>query len=297
MNIQAWWIAVRPKTLIVSIAPVFLGVALAYNDNPNQVNWIIGLLTLIAAVLIQIGTNLVNDVYDFIKGADNHDRLGPMRVTQSGLLSEKKVKKGAFLCFFLALLIGIYLVYQGGLIILLIGSFALISGYCYTAGPYPLAYNGLGDLFVFIFFGLIAVPGTYYLQSGILFSTESILIGSAIGFIAVAILCINNIRDIESDKKAGKKTLAVRFGRKAIILLYDLMIFLPYICISMLFFNKNGLFFFDLTLCLLLLSVPVAISLIIDIHNQHNKELNNILIRTALFMRIYFMLLMVGIVL
>tara|TARA_Y100001960_G_scaffold330310_1_gene424013 strand:- start:3202 stop:4095 length:894 start_codon:yes stop_codon:yes gene_type:complete len=297
MNIQAWWIAVRPKTLIVSIAPVFLGVALAYNDNPNQVNWIIGLLTLIAAVLIQIGTNLVNDVYDFIKGADNHDRLGPMRVTQSGLLSEKKVKKGAFLCFFLALLIGIYLVYQGGLIILLIGSFALISGYCYTAGPYPLAYNGLGDLFVFIFFGLIAVPGTYYLQSGILFSTESILIGSAIGFIAVAILCINNIRDIESDKKVGKKTLAVRFGKKPIIFLYDLMILLPYICIGILFFNKNGLFFFDLTLYLLLLSVPVAISLIIDIHNKQNKELNNILIRTALFMRIYFMLLIIGIVL
>ena len=297
MNIQAWWIAFRPKTLIVSIAPVFLGVALAYHDNPNQVNWVIGILTLMASVLIQIGTNLVNDVYDFIKGADDKDRLGPMRVTQSGLLSEKKVKNGAFLCFFLALLIGVYLVYQGGVPILLIGSFAIISGYCYTAGPYPLGYNGLGDIFVFIFFGLIAVPGTYYLQSGILFSKESILIGSTIGFIAVAILCVNNIRDIESDKKAGKKTLAVRFGRKAIILLYDLMIFLPYICISMLFFNKNGLFFFDLTLCLLLLSVPVAISLIIDIHNQHNKELNNILIRTALFMRMYFMLLMVGIVL
>ena len=297
MNIQSWWIAFRPKTLIVSIAPVFLGVALAYHDNPNQVNWFIGILTLIASVLIQIGTNLVNDVYDFIKGADDNDRLGPMRVTQSGLLSEKEVKNGAILCFFLALLIGVYLVYQGGLVILLIGSFAIISGYCYTAGPYPLGYNGLGDIFVFIFFGLIAVPGTYYLQSGILFSKESILIGSTIGFIAVAILCVNNIRDIESDKKAGKKTLAVRFGRKAIILLYDLMIFLPYICISMLFFNKNGLFFFDLTLCLLLLSVPVAISLIIDIHNQHNKELNNILIRTALFMRMYFMLLMVGIVL
>ena len=297
MNIQAWWIAFRPKTLIVSIAPVFLGVALAYHDNPNQVNWVIGILTLMASVLIQIGTNLVNDVYDFIKGADDSDRLGPMRVTQSGLLSGKEVKNGAFLCFFLALLIGIYLVYQGGLVILLIGSFAIISGYCYTAGPYPLGYNGLGDIFVFIFFGLIAVPGTYYLQSGILFSKESILIGSAIGFIAVAILCINNIRDIESDKKAGKKTVAVRFGRKAIILLYDLMIVFPYICISILFFNKNGLFFFDLTLCLLLLSVPVAISLIIDIHNKHNKELNNILIRTALFMRMYFMLLMVGIVL
>ena len=109
MNVQAWWIAFRPKTLIVSIAPVFLGVALAYHDNSNQVNWVIGILTLMASVLIQIGTNLFNDVYDFIKGADDKDRLGPMRVTQSGLLSEKKVKNGAFLCFFLAILIGVYL--------------------------------------------------------------------------------------------------------------------------------------------------------------------------------------------
>ena len=199
--------------------------------------------------------------------------------------------------FFLALLIGIYLVYQGGLIILLIGSFALVSGYCYTAGPYPLGYNGFGDIFVFIFFGLIAVPGTYYLQSGNLFSKESILIGSAIGFIAVAILCVNNIRDIESDKKVGKKTLAVRFGKKPVIVLYDLMLLFPYLCISILFFSKNEMFFFDLSLCLILLSFPVAISLILDIHNKKNKELNIILIRTTLFMRIFFILLIIGIML
>ena len=295
MNIQAWWIAFRPQTLIVSIAPVLLGLALAYNDFKN-INWLIASLTLVAAVLIQIGTNLINDLYDFINGADNDDRLGPIRVTQSGLISQKKIKRGAFFCFFLALLIGGYLVYKGGIPILLIGSFALISGYCYTAGPYPLGYNGLGDIFVFIFFGLIAVPGTYYLQTQNLFNKEALLIGSAIGFIAVAILCVNNIRDIESDKKAGKKTLAVRFGRLSVIVLYDLMILFPYIAIGILFFSKDA-FFLDFSLCLLLLSLPIAIGLTIDIHKKKNKELNNILIRTSFFMRSFFMLLIIGIIL
>ena len=292
MNIQAWWIAFRPKTLIVSIAPVALGLALA-DHNGNFTSVLIGILTLCAAVLIQIGTNLINDVYDFLSGADTDNRLGPARAVQSGLLPVRKVKLGAYVCFLMALLIGAYLVYEGGIPILLIGSFALISGYCYTAGPYPLGYNGFGDLFVFIFFGLIATPGTYYLQTNILFDINAILIGSAIGFLAVAVLCVNNIRDINSDKKVGKKTLAVRFGFKPVIILYDLMIVLSYVSIGMLFFNEN--FVWSLSLFLLALTIPMAVNLLIDIHRKKGQELNGVLNKTIIFMRLFSFILIIGI--
>ena len=294
MNLQSWWIAARPKTLIVSIAPVLLGLALSLNNHFFS-SLVVGLLTLIAAILIQLGTNFINDLYDFLSGADDEHRLGPTRVVQAGLLSEQQIKLGALFCFMSSLLIGVYLVFIGGTPILLIGSFALISGYCYTAGPYPLAYNGLGEIFVFIFFGLIAVPGTYYLQSGILFDLDSILIGSSIGLIAVAILCVNNIRDINSDYNVGKKTLAVRFGRYPIIFMYDLMIFLPYLCILALF--NRSTFYWDLDILLTFLSLPIAIKLIVDIHTKHGKELNDVLIGTSNFMRVFFILLMLGILL
>ena len=297
MNINNWWIAFRPKTLIVSIAPVFLGLSLAFHNGYFN-SFFIGLFTLIAAILIQIGTNLINDLYDFLNGADNANRIGPVRVVQSGLLSESSVRLGAFLCFGLSLLIGIYLVFIGGIPILLIGSFAVLSGYCYTAGPYPLGYNGLGDIFVFIFFGLIAVPGTYYLQhlqKNMLFDIDSILIGSSIGFIAVAILCVNNIRDIISDSNVGKKTLAVRFGKKPIIFLYDAMLILPYVCIFLVFIRDN--FYWDLGLCLLLFSIPIAVKLIIDIHNKEGEDLNSVLIGTISFMKTFSMLLILGIIL
>ena len=294
MNIYTWWTACRPNTLIISIAPVLLGLSLSIHNN-NFSSILVALLTLIAAVLIQIGTNFINDLYDFISGADTENRLGPIRATQSGLLSKQEIKAGAFFCFILALIIGIYLVYIGGVPILIIGLLSLISGYCYTAGPYPLAYKGLGDIFVFIFFGLVAVPGTYYLQSNILFDINSILIGSSIGFMAVAILCVNNIRDIQSDSKVGKKTLAVRFGANKITILYDIMILASYLSIIILIFkegiyNQSGMF-------LLFLSFPIAIKLMIDIHQTSGKELNFILARTALLIRIFSILLIIGILL
>tara|TARA_B110000014_G_scaffold214486_1_gene167712 strand:+ start:1372 stop:2256 length:885 start_codon:yes stop_codon:yes gene_type:complete len=294
MDIQSWWIASRPKTLIVSISPVLLGLALSFN---NQVfsSIVVGILTLIAAILIQLGTNFINDLYDFLSGADDQNRLGPIRAVQAGLLSQRQVRLGAFLCFGMALLIGVYLVLIGGIPILLIGSFALISGYCYTAGPYPLGYHGLGDIFVFIFFGLIAVPGTYYLQSGVLFDIDSIIIGSSIGFISVAILCANNIRDVQSDSKVGKKTLAVRFGIYPVIIMYDLMIIFAYLCILVLL--SRPAFYWDLDLCLLFLSIPIAIKLMIDIHIKHGEALNTVLIGTSNFMRTFFLLLILGILL
>ena len=294
MNISAWWTAFRPNTLIVSIAPVFIGISLSIRDN-NFSSYFVAILTLLAAILIQIGTNLINDLYDYIKGADNKQRVGPIRATQSGLLSKNSIQKGAFFCFTLALLIGIYLVYIGGVPILVIGLLSLISGYCYTAGPYPLAYNGLGDIFVFIFFGLIAVPGTYYLQSNILFDINSILIGSSIGFLAVAVLCVNNIRDIESDSKVGKKTLAVRFGVTIITIVYDIMIISAYVSILIFMFIEGILT--QSSMFLLFLSLPIAIKLIVDIHKSHGQKLNLILFRTAILIRTFAILLIIGILL
>ena len=219
--------------------------------------------------------------------------MGPIRATQSGLLSKKQIKKGAFFCFLLSLITGIYLVYVGGTPILIIGLLSLISGYCYTAGPYPLAYNGLGDIFVFIFFGLIAVPGTYYLQSDILFDINSILIGASIGFLAVAVLCVNNIRDVQSDYKVGKKTLVVRFGVNKITILYDVMIMFSYLSI-LIFLFRQGIYN-ELGILLLFLSMPIAIKLIIDIHKTSGKELNVILYRTAILIRTFSILLILGI--
>ena len=294
MKIKSWLIAARLNTLIVSIAPVLLGIALSIEKNQFS-SFLVAFLTLLASILIQLGTNFINDLYDFLSGADDINRLGPQRAVQSGILTKNQMKLGAYLCFLLALIIGFYLVFVGGLPILIIGSFALISAYCYTAGPYPLGYNGLGDIFVFIFFGLIAVPGTYYLQSGKIFDFDSILIGSSIGFIAVAILCVNNIRDVETDVNVGKKTLAVRFGKFPIIILYDLMMILPYFFIIILL--NRSVFFMDYDLLLTFLSLPVAIKLIIDIHNKKDSQLNEVLFGTSNFLRLFFILLFIGIIL
>ncbi len=291
MNLQSLWIASRPKTLIVSIAPVLLGLALSLNKEVFT-SIFVALLTLFASIFIQLGTNYINDLYDYLSGADDENRLGPIRVVQAGLLSQSQIKKAALFSFGIALVIGIYLVFIGGIPILLIGSFALISGYCYTGGPYPLGYNGLGDIFVFIFYGLIAVPGTYYLQSGTL-DIDSIIVGSSIGFIAVAILCVNNIRDINTDQKVGKKTLAVRFGSNFVTILYDCMIIFPYVCVLLLLTRHH--FYLNLDLCLVFLSIPMAVKLIIDIHTKNGSDLNLVLYRTSNFMRLFFVLLLIGI--
>ena len=294
MKIKSWLIAARLNTLIVSIAPVLLGLALSFKKNQFS-SFHIGFLTLLASIFIQLGTNFINDLYDFISGADDENRLGPQRAVQSGLITKKQMKLGAYFCFICALLIGFYLVFIGGIPILIIGSLALISAYCYTAGPYPLGYNGLGDIFVFIFFGLIAVPGTFYLQTGIILDIESIIIGSSIGFIAVAILCVNNVRDIETDIKVGKKTLAVRFGKYPIIILYDLMMLLPFLCVILLLYSST--FIMDYDPLLVFLSLPVAIKLIVDMHNKVKEKLNEVLFGTSNFLRLFFILLLIGIIL
>jgi 1,4-dihydroxy-2-naphthoate octaprenyltransferase len=209
-TLKTWLLAIRPKTLPASVAPVIIGTAMAIGDG--IAHFPTALLCLCASLAIQIGTNLANDYYDFKKGTDTTERIGPIRVTQSGLIKPDIVKLAYIISFCIAGVLSIWLVYRGGWPIAVIGILAVLSGIFYTAGPCPLGYIGLGDLFVFIFFGPVAVGGTYYVQSYEM-NMAVVLSGLAPGFLSVAILSINNLRDIASDHKAGKNTLAVRFGR------------------------------------------------------------------------------------
>lgn len=209
-KIKTWILAGRPKTLPASILPVLMGTAMAYSNGVHH--FLSAFLALLAALLIQIGTNLVNDYADFKKGTDDEDRIGPMRVTQAGLVTPVQMRWAIGIIFSAAVLVSLYLVYRGGWPIIIIGIFCILSGIFYTAGPYPLGYLGLGDIFVLIFFGPVALAGTYYVQA-LTIDWVIIFAGFGPGFLSVAILTVNNLRDIEGDRKAGKKTLAVRFGR------------------------------------------------------------------------------------
>ena len=208
-QLKIWLLAIRPKTLWAAVSPVMIGTAMAYRDG--IADFPTAFIALCGAITIQIGTNLANDYFDFKKGADRNDRIGPLRVTQGGLLKPVVVKWAFIVFFFLAALIASVLVERGGWPIAVIGILSILSGIFYTAGPWPLGYLGLGEIFVLIFFGPVAVGGTYYIQS-LEINPAVILAGLGTGFLSMAILAVNNLRDIEGDRKAGKKTLAVRFG-------------------------------------------------------------------------------------
>ena len=222
----AWWLAIRPKTLTVSIVPVCVGTALAYFERGTFVWWP-ALAALLAAMLIQIGTNLYNDVGDFERGADTAERLGPPRATAQGWLSARAVRRGAQVVFVLALLIGLALAAWGGWPIVLIGILSLISGWAYTGGRWPIAYSPLGELFVMAFFGVVAVSGTYYLQTFSV-SKAALIAGVMLGSFAAAVITVNNTRDIHTDAKAHKRTLAVRLGRRAMNAVYAFELMLPF---------------------------------------------------------------------
>ena len=208
--LKTWFLAFRPKTLPAAIAPVMIGTAMAFGDGVHHLPTAI--LCLLAALAIQVGTNIANDYYDFKRGADTTERIGPTRVTQAGLITPSTMRWAFIISFSVSAFLSLWLVYRGGWPIAVIGILAILSGIFYTAGPRPLGYIGLGDLFVLIFFGPVAVAGTYYVQSYEM-NMAVILAGIAPGLISVAILTVNNLRDINSDRVAGKRTLAVRFGR------------------------------------------------------------------------------------
>lgn len=208
---RAWIMAARPKTLTAAIAPVAAGTGLAaYHDVEA---WLPAFAALVGAVLIQIGTNLANDYYDFLRGGDTEERVGPVRVTQAGLLPPASVRRGMIVVLGAAVIVGVYLVAVGGWPIVWIGLASVACAVLYTGGPFPLAYHGLGDVFVFVFFGLVAVGGTYWVQA-LTWPVDAVLAGVGLGALNTAILVVNNLRDIETDANAGKRTLAVRLGKR-----------------------------------------------------------------------------------
>lgn len=207
----AWGLAIRPRTLPAAAAGVVTGSALTWYDGFFRLD--AAMACLFAALLLQIGSNLANDIFDFERGTDSPGRLGPTRVTQAGLLTPAQVKLGMAFVFGLAVLLGFYLAWLGGWPVILIGVAAIISAIAYTGGPFPLGYYGLGDLFVFIFFGLASVAGTYYVQAGFV-SVAAWWMTIPPGLMITAILVVNNLRDLENDRKAGKRTLAVILGER-----------------------------------------------------------------------------------
>jgi 1,4-dihydroxy-2-naphthoate octaprenyltransferase len=208
-NWKAWGLAIRPRTLPAAASGVVMGSALAWYDGFFRLDATLGCL--LAALLLQIGSNLANDVFDFERGTDTSERLGPIRVTQAGLLSSSQVKIGMGVIFVTAAFLGLYLAWLGGWPIIMVGIAAIISAIAYTGGPFPLGYYGLGDIFVFIFFGIASVAGTYFVQAGMV-STAAWWMTVPPGLIVTAILVVNNLRDFENDHKVGKRTLAVIFG-------------------------------------------------------------------------------------
>ncbi|MCB0209892.1 MAG: 1,4-dihydroxy-2-naphthoate polyprenyltransferase [Anaerolineae bacterium] len=289
-QLQIWLLASRPKTLPAAAAPVLVGTAVAISEHAFRLGP--ALAALLGALLIQIGTNFANDVFDFKKGADTTQRLGPMRVTQAGLLSPEQVMLGMWLTFGLATLIGLYLVFVGGWPIVVIGLLSIMSGIAYTGGPFPLGYNGLGDLFVFIFFGLVAVCGTYYVQAGTV-SPASVWAAVPVGLLATAILVVNNLRDIDTDRVAGKKTLAVRFGEQATQIEYFLLLGLSYIIPPLMWLLGLA----PIWVLLTWLSIPMIKPLHHLIMHEKGRPLNMALAGTARLELVYSVLLSLGFVL
>ncbi len=209
-SLKNWLLAIRSKTLPASVAPVLIGTAMAFGDGIHHFQT--AFVCLFAALAIQIGTNLANDYYDFQKGTDTAERIGPIRATQAGLVQPVTMKTAFIFAFLLSGLACVWLVQRGGWPIAVLGVLAVFSGIFYTAGPYPLGYLGLGEIFVFIFFGPVAVAGTYYVQS-LEINAAVLLAGVSPGLLSVGILAVNNLRDMEIDRKSGKMTLAARWGR------------------------------------------------------------------------------------
>lgn len=289
-KIESWLLASRPKTLPAAVMPVFVGTSIAIHDG--LFNPFAAIIALLCSLLIQIGTNFVNDLHDYLKGSDKKDRLGPVRVLVSGLITENEMRIGITIVFGSAFILGMYLVYLAGWFIFIIGVLSLIAGYAYTAGPYPLAYNGLGDIFVFIFFGFVGTIGTYYVQAQeitMLVFWSSIPVGALI----TNILVVNNYRDLEEDKIAGKNTLAVKFGGTFAKMQYLIFMILSFAILLLVYFTyKQSIYVF-----LPLLTLPIAIKLVSMIFKLSGKDLNSTLALTAKLSAVYGILFAVGILL
>lgn len=291
MNLKPWILASRPKTLPAGLGPVIMGLAFSYRGL-DKLNIVVAVLTILCCLLMQIGTNLVNDYFDYAKGVDTHDRLGPTRVTQAGLLAPHHVKRGYQTVFALAFLLGIPLMIVGGPTIIAIGLASLIAAYAYTGGPIPLSYLGLGEVLALIFFGPVAVFGSYYLQTHFI-NPEVILYGLIPGFLSWSILAVNNLRDIDGDKINNKKTLAVRTGQLGARLIVIFGIIMAQVLnLNAYFLHQNNLA--PLSLIVTLLFFKVWKTVLVD---PISSKLNDVLAAIGKFLFINCLIFSLGLVL
>jgi 1,4-dihydroxy-2-naphthoate octaprenyltransferase len=289
-KLNSWLLASRPKTLLAAVVPVMVGSALAVSMNKFFLPY--SVVALICSILIQIGTNFTNDLYDYLKGSDTIKRKGPRRVLASGLISVKEMKIAIILVFGSTFLLGLYLVYSVGILILWVGIFSIFAGIIYTAGPYPLAYNGLGDIFVFIFFGIIGTMGTFYLHTQEI-SILSFIVSIPVGALITNILVVNNYRDIDEDREANKKTLAVILGKTFSRWQFILLITISYLTSIALHFQ----FHFSFWILLPLTTIPLTFILIKMLNTFKGEELNKTLELSAKFAGLFGLLLSIGLIL
>jgi 1,4-dihydroxy-2-naphthoate octaprenyltransferase len=287
--LRLWLVASRPRTLPAAVAPVLVGTALA--DTEGTFRPLRFVCALIGSVFIQIGTNLANDYSDARRGADTEDRLGPVRVTAGGLMPPRQVLVGTYVAFGVALAAGAYLIAVAGWQLLLVGAASIAAGVLYTGGPRPYGYEGLGELFVFLFFGVVAVVGSYFVQVERL-EWEAFALSVPVGLLASAILVVNNIRDVDTDRRAGKRTLAVKLGREGAQRLFDAMLVLAYVA-PVVIWLAGGL-----NACVLfpLLSLPLAVPLRRTVWTRADgPSLNAALAGTGRLLAVYSLLLSAGV--
>ncbi|HLH76019.1 MAG TPA: 1,4-dihydroxy-2-naphthoate polyprenyltransferase [Candidatus Binataceae bacterium] len=287
---RAWWMAVRVPTLPAAVVPVLVGSALAARDH--RFSSAIFIAVLAASVLIQIGTNLTNDLADFRKGADTSERVGPIRVTQAGILSPRAVATGSVVSFGLATALGIYLAIQGGWPIVAVGVACVLAGITYTAGPWPYGYHALGDLICFIFFGLVAVLGTYYLYARAL-TALAWLLSLPVAALVTAILVVNNLRDLQTDQRTGKHTLATIIGRTGTQLEYFALLASAYLVVLIVVARREA----QPWALLAWLTLPMAARLARELRAKQGAALNPVLKATARLHLLFGLLLALGLIL
>jgi 1,4-dihydroxy-2-naphthoate octaprenyltransferase len=289
-SIRAWVLAARPATLTAAFAPVAVGTACAW--RVGALRWEAALAALLGAFLIQIATNFANDMFDFQKGADTEERLGPTRAAQAGLLTVAQLRRGIITAFALALGTGIYLTWIAGPAVVVIGLASMAAGLAYTGGPFPLAYNGLGDVFVMAFFGFVAVCGTAFVQA--LFVPQIAWAASVpMGALATGILVVNNVRDFEGDARAGKTTLVVRFGREGGVREYAFLLVVAYVTPVVMF----ALGWTSAWVCLPLLTILWGVRLFRSVLHDRGVALNETLAETAKLLSLFGILFAIGIAL
>lgn len=283
-----WWTAARPRTLPLAATPVLAGIALAWAEGATP-RWLAALATLLAALLIQVGTNLHNDASDHERGNDREDRLGPLRVTAAGWASAAAVRRAAYLAFGTAFGLGVYLAVAGGWPIIAIGLASLAAGLAYSGGLRPISHTPLGELFVWLFFGVFAVAGSHWLQAGT-FSAAALVTGTALGLPAAAVLLVNNLRDIAADTRAGRRTLAAALGDRTSRKLHAALMLLPFLALPALALILGG----QHGLWLALAALPVCLKVVRRMRVAQGVALNGVLAETARAQFVFGLLLAIG---